>query len=255
MKPVGALLEVVSEKTGYPAEMLELDMDMEADLGIDSIKRVEILGTVQSLYPDLPQVNPEELAELRTLGQITDHMGASLQAGQNELTPVVQTDGTDSPPSASLQEVSQPGLADVETLSGALLEVVSEKTGYPAEMLELDMDMEADLGIDSIKRVEILGTVQSLYPDLPQVNPEELAELRTLGQITDHMSQQMPATIKKKCSTDGQETALNHSIKRSLVKLKLLPAPDFLEFTMPANHICLITDDGTPTSIELAQAW
>ena len=39
-----ALLAVVSEKTGYPQEMLDLSMDMEADLGIDSIKRVEILG-------------------------------------------------------------------------------------------------------------------------------------------------------------------------------------------------------------------
>jgi len=249
-----ALLEVVSEKTGYPAEMLELDMDMEADLGIDSIKRVEILGTVQSLYPDLPQVNPEELAELRTLGQITDHMGASLQASHTDLAPVAPDKGAGSPPSPSLQDVAQPGLADVEALSGALLEVVSEKTGYPAEMLELDMDMEADLGIDSIKRVEILGAMQLLYPDLPQVNPEELAELRTLGQITDHMSQQMPATIKKKYSTDGQEPALSHGIKRSLVKLKSLPTPDFLEFTMPANHICLITDEGTPTSIKLAQA-
>ena len=128
---------------------------------------------VSRLYPDLPQVNPEELAELRTLGQITDHMGASLQAGQNVLTPVVQTDGTDSPPSASLQEVSQPGLADVETLSGVLLEVVSEKTGYPAEMLELDMDMEADLGIDSIKRVEILGTVAVGHiPICPRSTPK-----------------------------------------------------------------------------------
>ena len=249
-----ALLEVVSEKTGYPVEMLELDMDMEADLGIDSIKRVEILGTVQSLYPDLPQVNPEELAELRTLGQITDHMGASFGAGLTGAAPVVPDNGAGSLLQPSVQEVTQPVLPDIEALSGALLEVVSEKTGYPAEMLELDMDMEADLGIDSIKRVEILGTVQSLYPDLPQVNPEELAELRTLGQITDHMSQQMPATIKKKYSTDGQEPALNHGIERSLVKLKSLPAPDLLEFTLPAGHICLITDDGTPTSTKLAQA-
>ncbi len=48
---------------------------------------------MQSLYPDLPQVNPEELAELRTLGQITDHMGASLQAGQTEITLVVPDNG------------------------------------------------------------------------------------------------------------------------------------------------------------------
>jgi len=37
-------------------ETLELDMDMEADLGIDSIKRVEILGALQAQFPDLPKV-------------------------------------------------------------------------------------------------------------------------------------------------------------------------------------------------------
>ena len=38
------VLEIVSEKTGYPIEMIEPDMDIEADLGIDSIKRVEIIA-------------------------------------------------------------------------------------------------------------------------------------------------------------------------------------------------------------------
>ena len=43
------MMAIVSEKTGYPQEMLELSMDMESDLGIDSIKRVEILGSVQAV--------------------------------------------------------------------------------------------------------------------------------------------------------------------------------------------------------------
>ncbi|WP_299496162.1 beta-ketoacyl synthase N-terminal-like domain-containing protein, partial [uncultured Shewanella sp.] len=43
-----------------------------------------------------------------------------------------------------------------DELEKTMLAVVAEKTGYPTEMLALDMDMEADLGIDSIKRVEIL---------------------------------------------------------------------------------------------------
>ena len=72
------MLEVVSEKTGYPVEMLELDMEMEADLGIDSIKRVEILGTMMDLYPDLPELNPEEMAELKTLAEIVDHIKGHL---------------------------------------------------------------------------------------------------------------------------------------------------------------------------------
>ncbi|MEO0338832.1 MAG: beta-ketoacyl synthase N-terminal-like domain-containing protein, partial [Bacteroidota bacterium] len=57
------------------------------------------------------------------------------------------------------QEFASKAGMDLATLKTSLLEVVSEKTGYPAEMLELNMDMEADLGIDSIKRVEIFGAL------------------------------------------------------------------------------------------------
>ena len=86
-------MEVVSEKTGYPVETLEPAMDMESDLGIDSIKRVEILGAMQSLYPDLPKLKPEELAELRTLGQIVEHIGAKLGATSINDAPVCRACG------------------------------------------------------------------------------------------------------------------------------------------------------------------
>src|SRR3546814_18916449 len=46
-----ALIGIVAERTGYPPEMLAMDADLEADLGIDSIKRVEILGALQKLLP------------------------------------------------------------------------------------------------------------------------------------------------------------------------------------------------------------
>src|SRR3546814_12709706 len=45
------LLAIVAERTGYPTEMLGLDADLEADLGIDSIKRVDILGAFQKAMP------------------------------------------------------------------------------------------------------------------------------------------------------------------------------------------------------------
>ena len=47
--------------------------------------------------------------------------------------------------------------AALANLQAQLLSVVAERTGYPPEMLGLDQDLEAELGIDSIKRVEILG--------------------------------------------------------------------------------------------------
>ena len=55
-------------------------------------------------------------------------------------------------------------------------------------MLELGMDMEADLGIDSIKRVEIFGALTAQYPEMSGINPNELTELRTLGEIVDYVS-------------------------------------------------------------------
>ena len=50
------LLAVVADKTGYPPEMLDLDMGLDADLGIDSIKRVEILSALQEQLPEAPAV-------------------------------------------------------------------------------------------------------------------------------------------------------------------------------------------------------
>ncbi|PSW05952.1 type I polyketide synthase [Photobacterium lipolyticum] len=180
------MLEVVADKTGYPTEMLDLAMDMEADLGIDSIKRVEILGTVQDQLPTLPELNPEDLAECRTLGEIVDYMNSKLPAATVSAAPVtVSTTALVSTPASS-------GL-DAAQVQSTMLDVVADKTGYPTEMLDLAMDMEADLGIDSIKRVEILGTVQDQLPGLPELNPEDLAECRTLGEIVDYMNSKLPA--------------------------------------------------------------
>ncbi|MGI2190176.1 SDR family NAD(P)-dependent oxidoreductase [Shewanella baltica] len=175
------MMAVVADKTGYPTEMLELSMDMEADLGIDSIKRVEILGTVQDELPGLPELSPEDLAECRTLGEIVNYMNSKLPAVGSV---IVATHVTTAVPAAS-------GLS-AALVQQTMMAVVADKTGYPTEMLELSMDMEADLGIDSIKRVEILGTVQDELPGLPELNPEDLAECRTLGEIVDYMNSKLP---------------------------------------------------------------
>ena len=62
-------MTVVSDKTGYPVEMLEPDMGMDSDLGIDSIKRVEILSALQERLPGSPVIGPDQLGSLRTLGR------------------------------------------------------------------------------------------------------------------------------------------------------------------------------------------
>jgi hypothetical protein len=54
--------------------------------------------------------------------------------------------------------------------------------------------MEADLGIDSIKRVEILSTLAKRIPGAPSVDPEKLSNLRTLGHVLAFTS---PATVAR----------------------------------------------------------
>ncbi|NET54023.1 MAG: hypothetical protein F6K09_37005 [Merismopedia sp. SIO2A8] len=121
---------------------------------------------------------------------------------------------------------------DFDTLKDTLLEVVADKTGYPPEMLELDMDMEADLGIDSIKRVEILGAIQDKFPGLPKPDLEELAEIemRTLAQVIDFIKELAQGGLKKKnySQLESQQPSIEHNIPRAAVRLKFLPKPDML---------------------------
>lgn len=81
-----------------------------------------------------------------------------------------------------------PNAVDIDAARQALLQVVAEKTGYPAEMLEPTMEMEADLGIDSIKNVEIMSALRDQFPGIAAASPEEAVELRTLEDIAGFLA-------------------------------------------------------------------
>src|SRR5262249_47420744 len=87
------VLEAVAEKTGFPVEMLGLDMEMDADLGIDSIKRVEIMSVLQERLPHAPSIKSEHLGALRKLRQVAEFLsGFSASATVNGDLPVPSTD-------------------------------------------------------------------------------------------------------------------------------------------------------------------
>ena len=207
------LMMVVSEKTGYPTEMLELDMALDADLGIDSIKRVEILAAIQERLPDAPIVKPEHLGSLNTLRQVAEFLiGAKVEDTKAEIKN-----------GAPIVHVAPVAPKKISTVESVLIQVVSEKTGYPTEMLELDMALDADLGIDSIKRVEILAAIQEKLPDAPIVKPEHLGTLNTLREVLNHLDgggvqQKEPAIeappAKKSLSQPSIPTGLDRLVPR-----------------------------------------
>jgi acyl transferase domain-containing protein/NAD(P)-dependent dehydrogenase (short-subunit alcohol dehydrogenase family) len=254
------LLAVVSEKTGYPVEMLEADMALDSDLGIDSIKRVEILSAIRERLPDAPVIGPEHLGSLRTLAEIASHLGSVDQrpATSDQLAGRSPSAGEGQLPAAS----SHPPSADILPL---LLAVVSEKTGYPVEMLEADMALDSDLGIDSIKRVEILSAIRERLPDAPLIGPEHLGSLRTLAEIARHLGSVGERTVEEPSSaplTAQQQPVTGSrspSSAQSVVRSAVVPLP--LDIPAAGGDISLaddaefwITDDGSTFAADLCAA-
>ncbi|MHB8835940.1 MAG: SDR family NAD(P)-dependent oxidoreductase [Candidatus Methylomirabilia bacterium] len=190
------LLSVVAEKTGYPVDLLRPEMALEADLGIDSVKRVEILAALEERLPELAQLEPAALTEMRTLGDIVARLegarcGTTAPPPAREAPPdSAPAGGEFSPPG---RETPPPASCGTVDHAGLLLGVVAEKTGYPAELLTLGMELEADLGIDSIKRIEILSALEERLPGRAEVDPEAVNALRTLGDILEHLRQRASA--------------------------------------------------------------
>jgi acyl transferase domain-containing protein len=81
------LLSIVSDRTGYPQEMLDADANIEADLGIDSIKRMEILTAFAQLHAGAQRSSfqgaMEKLTAIKTLRE-TASLLAELLADQAE---------------------------------------------------------------------------------------------------------------------------------------------------------------------------
>ncbi len=99
---------------------------------------------------------------------------------------------------AEVKEAAAPAVTR-ESLTAQLLELVSARTGYPKDMLRMDLDLEGELGIDSIKRVEILGSLaESLGTEDDEMDSpielEQLTTLRTLGGIIDYLEEALAET-------------------------------------------------------------
>ncbi|HNW33936.1 MAG TPA: SDR family NAD(P)-dependent oxidoreductase, partial [Candidatus Ozemobacteraceae bacterium] len=177
------------------------------------------------------------------------------------------------PPAREMKKPVQ-AVAPQTDVSSVLMAVVSEKTGYPAEMLNLDMDMESDLGIDSIKRVEIMSGVQEKLPAAPVIQPDQLGKLRTLRQIIAfltgsasaasdmqspgetaplHIAAQPTAGFGQPAqSVTAQQQAQPSAcfpdvLHRTVVEaVAQVPAANRPVIALPPDSTILITDDGTP---------
>src|SRR6266508_4049755 len=90
--------------------------------------------------------------------------------------------------------VAAPAAADDDVVS-TVVQIVSRLTGYPPELLDVDLDLEADLGVDTVKQAEVFAAVCERY-DIPRDDNLRLRDFPTLthviGWIRDNTGTQAP---------------------------------------------------------------
>jgi acyl transferase domain-containing protein/acyl carrier protein len=245
------LINFVVEQTGYPAEVVDLDADLEADLGIDSIKKAQLFGELQE-YFDISSLAAGgasggnlSLDDFTTLRHVLEFLVNLSPSGASNTTPSAATNGhhaasaapppfaaTPPPaPQAAPRSAAEPTLGDGPGTSPAELEAflinfVVEQTGYPAEVVDLDADLEADLGIDSIKKAQLFGELQEYFDISALANGAaaggslSLDDFTTLRHVLDFLVQSQSGA-----ATAGIEQVFATSDPAPAVAALTQPAP------------------------------
>ena len=72
-----------------------------------------------------------------------------------------------------------------------VLTLMVEKTGYPEDMLDLDLDLEADLGIDTVKQAEMFAAIRETY-NIPRDPNLKLRDFPTLALVIQFVYDHRP---------------------------------------------------------------
>jgi len=178
-----SVLKLVSDKTGYPRDMLDPDLDLEADLGIDTVKQAEVFALVRETF-NIPRQDTLKLRDYPTLR----HVVGFVKENRPDLAGAA---GSVPTPASVPAPAPAPAPAPGSSVAEKVLGMVAEKTGYPRDMLELDLDLEADLGIDTVKQAEVFALVRETF-SIPRQDTVKLRDYPTLRHVIGFVEQNRP---------------------------------------------------------------
>ncbi len=183
------VLALVAEKTGYPVDMLDLDLDLEADLGVDTVKQAEVFAAIREIY-GIPRDENRKLRDYPTLAHVIRFVFEK-HPDFATTTPPISTPAEKAPTPAE----ETPAITAVNESSDAVKErvlaLVVEKTGYPKDMLDLDLDLEADLGVDTVKQAEMFAAIREIY-SIPRDDNRKLRDYPTLAHVIRFVFEKRP---------------------------------------------------------------
>ncbi|WP_437194328.1 SDR family NAD(P)-dependent oxidoreductase [Planctomicrobium sp. SH527] len=225
------LKTVVVDLTGYEPDVVDFDADLEADLGVDSIKKAQVVGEMAEQFSLAVTPSGVRLGDLKTLRDIARlgaqsliESGGALEASSG--SSVIESSfappaPVEIPESVSNEATSAPATAfDVASAERFLIDLVVDQTGYSPDVVDLDADMEADLGIDSIKQAQLIGEVQQQF-ELTNIRPERtpLSTLTTLRSILnflqDHLGSDDQSILNEASSVANSTIEISAPLKKN----------------------------------------
>jgi acyl carrier protein len=228
------VLALVAEKTGYPVDMLDLDLDLEADLGVDTVKQAEVFATIREAY-NIARDENRKLRDYPTLAHVIrfvyekrPDLAAAPVAAKEEvklttLKSAVEAKKT-SPAATSAQVVAG------DAVKERILALVVEKTGYPKDMLDLDLDLEADLGVDTVKQAEMFAAIREIY-NIPRDENRKLRDYPTLAHVIRFVYEKRPDMA----AAPAVATDVKSATPKPAVAADEEPAPTATSAPVPAG--------------------
>ncbi|NUM43180.1 MAG: SDR family NAD(P)-dependent oxidoreductase [Anaerolineales bacterium] len=150
------------------------------------------------------------------------------------------------------QPTDQPTHQSTDTLTSRVLAIVSEQTGYPTDILDPALDLEADLGVDTVKQAETFAAIRAEF-NIPRKDDLKLRDYPTLAHVigfvkanTPHESritesQQIASQPTNQPTNEPTNRPTTHSLESANLFPRRVPTP----VLRPALGVC------KPTGVKL----
>src|ERR687897_386348 len=179
--------------------MLDLDLDLEADLGIDTVKQAEVFAQIRERFG----IERDDKLKLRDYPTLTHVIGfVRERAPGSGTTAAVPEPAVVEPEPEPVVVEPEPVVVEPEPAPAAaadldveaeVLAVVADKTGYPSDMLDPDLDLEADLGIDTVKQAEVFAQIRERF-GIERDDKLRLRDYPTLSHVIGFVRDRAPGS-------------------------------------------------------------
>lgn len=201
--------QVFAEVTRYPLEILDVEADLESDLGVDSVKLGEVFSVLRERFA-LPEKIDVPREQLRSIGGIASAVEYFLQAPARGIVAAANEEagqaGIDHNPMHAVPDGDI--VADVRA-------VFAEVTRYPKEILDPSADLESDLGIDSVKLGEVFSILRERFalPEKLDIPRERLTTIEGIARGIEDFRRGF--TESRQAPVDAQATGRAASPKQA----------------------------------------